>query len=100
MEKFESYPDDNKLKLYALGVHSADFEKFEKWDDLRQFAIRFGNRQSEFWYASVSDIFDYALAMKSLKISGTEITNPSNLPLFIRVDGEILEIAANETVAI
>lgn len=100
MEKFESYPDDNKLKLYALGVHSADFEKFEKWDDLRQFARRFGNRQSEFWYASVSDIFDYALAMKSLKISGTEITNPSDITLFIKVDGRVLEITANETVAI
>ena len=38
--------------------------------------------------------------MKSLEISGTEITNPSDITLFIKVDGEILEIAANETVAI
>lgn len=87
MEKYDAYPDDGALKFFAFGVHSIDFENDSKWDDLAEFAERYGDRQTDFWYATVGEIFDYEEAVKSLVISSDGIYNPSSLPIYIKIDG-------------
>lgn len=88
MELYESYPDDGELKFFAFGVHSIDFERDSRWGDLSEFAEKYGGRPTDFWYATVGEIFDYDEAVKLLVISSDGVYNPSSLPIYIKVDGK------------
>lgn len=84
---YDNIPDDGELKLFCFGVHSIDFERDEKWEDLETFCERFGNR-SDLWYASMGDIFDYEDAVKAVKVTEREIQNDSNIDLYIKINGK------------
>lgn len=99
-EKYEKYPDDGKLKFFSIGVHSVDYERADKWGDLLAFAEKYGNRPNDFYYASVGDIFSYEDAVKALRVTDTEIENPSDIPVYVTVDGNPLIITAKTTVEI
>ena len=88
MEKYEKYPDDGKLKFFAFGVHSIDYERDSKWSDLSEFANKYGNRPDDFWYATVGEIFDYEEAANRLVITDDGVYNPSELPIYIKLDGK------------
>ncbi len=98
MAKYESYPDDGALKFFCFGVHSYDFERDEKWDDLREFAKLYGNRPNDFWYATVSEILEYEDAVKSLTVTDCEIKNPSPVTLYLEVNGERRILNAGEAI--
>ena len=93
MEKYEAYPDDGELKFFAFGVHAIDFERDARWDDLKTFAAKYGNRPDTYWYASVEDIFDYEEAVKSLTVTDTSITNPTKITVYFELDGEKFTLA-------
>ena len=98
MAKYESYPDDGELKFFCFGVHSYDFERAEKWDDLREFAKLYGNRPNDFWYATVSEILEYEDAVKSLTVTDGEIKNPSSVTLYLEINGERRVLHAGEEI--
>jgi hypothetical protein len=88
MAKYESYPDDGNLKFFCFGVHSYDFERAEKWDDLREYARLYGNRPSDFWYATVSEIFEYEDAVNELQTTDDAVINGSDVALYLEINGE------------
>ena len=88
MEKYESYPDDGELKMFAFGVHAIDFERDGTWDDLEMFAKKYGSRPDTYWYAAVGEIFDYEEAVRSLIVTESKIKNPSDITVYLTVDGE------------
>ena len=45
-------------------------------------------RPNDYWYATVADIFNYEDAVKSLKITDDGIENPSDVTLYIKIDGK------------
>ncbi|MBR7116381.1 MAG: hypothetical protein IKC87_01570 [Clostridia bacterium] len=98
MESFENYPDDGRLKLFSFGVHSADFESSGRWAELEEFARRYGNRDNEFWYATVGDIFNYNNVVNSLIWENDSVCNPSGRTVYLKVDGERVMLAPSETV--
>ena len=100
MEKYEAYPDDGRLKFFAFGVHSVDFERDGKWGDLKEFALKYGNRPDTYWYASVGEIFDYEEAIASVKVIDGEIVNLSSLAIYLKLDGEKMIIAPNSKATI
>ncbi len=59
MEEYENFADDGNLKFFCFGDHSYDFERDGRWDDLAEFAKKYGNRPEDYYYAAVSDIFEY-----------------------------------------
>ena len=97
-EAFDAYPDDGELKFFCFGVHSHDFENAARWDVLIDFCKLYGNRPNDFWYASVGEIFDYEDAVKSVVITESEIQNPSNVDLYVKIDGERKIIPAKSIV--
>lgn len=99
MEEYESYPDDGRLKFFCFGVHSIDYERDSKWDDLCEFAQKYGNRENDFWYATVGEIFDYEAAAKLLVIDESGIYNPSSLPIYIKIDGKKEKVSALGVIA-
>ena len=100
MEMYEAYPDDGELKMFAFGVHSVDFERDGKWDDLKEFAKKYGNRPETYWYASVEDIFDYEEAVNALEISETEVKNGSDITVYLEVGGEKVALGAGESLTV
>ena len=100
MEMYEEYPDDGELKMFAFGVHSIDFERDGKWDDLREFAEKYGNRPDTYWYASVEDIFDYEEAVNALRINENEVKNGSAITVYLEVKGKRIALAAGESLTL
>lgn len=86
--EYEAYPDDGELKFFCFGVHSHDFERGGCWDVLVDFCEKYGNRPEDFWYASVIDIFRYQDAVAALEITDAELKNPTDVDLYLMVDGK------------
>lgn len=85
--QLETLPDTGVLKWMAFGVHSADFERDQAWEELERFCKRFGNRPEVFWYASNIEIYAYHQALRTVQVTGESIQNPSSLSLYIKIDG-------------
>ena len=98
--KYAAFPDDGELKFFAFGVHSIDFERDEKWDDLKEFCRLYGNRPEEYWYASVGDILAYEDAVKALTVTDTAVRNDSDIDLFIKIDGVRARLWAHSSIEI
>ena len=92
MAEYENAKDDGELKFFAFGVHSYDFERDNNWCDLEEFANKYGNRPNDFYYASVSDIFEYEDAVKSLDITDKTVKNPSEKTVYLKINGEKTEL--------
>lgn len=88
MAEFDALEDDGELKFFCFGLHAVDFERNGKWEELKSFARDYGNRPNDFWYATVSEIFEYEDAMNSLQITDGKIINPSDKELYISIDGK------------
>ena len=93
MNAYASIPDDGELKFFSFGVHSIDYEHSQKWDDLKKFCEKYGNRTDEYFYGTVGQIFDYEDAIKALVITDTEIVNSSLLTMYIKIDGTPVTVA-------
>lgn len=99
-EVFENLADDGKLKAFIFGVHAHDFENAGRWDVLEDFCRLYGNRQDEFFYASVGEIFDCEDAIKSAEITECEIKNNSDKTLYVEIDGKRVTIEAYSSFAL
>ena len=60
---------------------------------LNPFAEKYGNRDDEFYYSTVGDIFDYEDAIADLTVTDEKIVNGSQLTLYIKVDGNPVVLA-------
>ena len=98
MELYEAYPDDGELKFFAFGVHSVDWDRDGNWNELEEFAEKYGARHSDYWYATVRDIFEYEDAVKSLVITETAVSNPSNIAIYAKLEGENIILQPGSTV--
>ena len=93
-ELYEQQEDDGNLKIFCFGLHSNDYENARKWDDLKEFANKYGNRPHDYYYATVGEIFDYADALKKLIVTESKVINPTDVDVYIRVDGKNVLIIA------
>ena len=88
IREFESLSDDGVLKFFCLGLHSVDFERANKWEALKDFALKYGNRPNDFYYATVSEIFEYEEAVRLVYISDGKVYNPSDKKVFIKINNK------------
>ena len=95
---YEAYPDDGMLKLFSFGVHSVDYETHGRWEDLRLFAERMGNRPEKYWYAPIGEIFDYKEAVEAVCITEGKIYNPSDAEIYMRIGGENVVLAPHSEI--
>lgn len=100
MADYAAYADDGELKFFAFGVHSFDFERSKNWNDLREFCDKYGASPDEYYYATVGEIFDYSDAMARLFVSDTEVYNPTDITLYIKINGEPIALASGERVSL
>lgn len=98
MEMYEAYPDDGELKFFAFGVHSIDFERDGRWDDLRAFAEKYGNRADAYWYTTIGELFDYDEAVAMLEKRDDRLINHSGLSIYLTVNSERTVIEPGEEI--
>ena len=101
LERAEEYDslDSEELTFFCFGVHSHDFENANCWDVLESFAEKYG-RRLDFYYATPSEIFNYADAAESLIVTEGAIENPSDIDVFITVNGTKTTVPAHTCVII
>ena len=100
MAEFDALCDDGELKFFCFGLHAIDFERAGKWDELKAFAEKYGNRPNDFWYATVSEIFEYEDAINSVEIKDGKIINPSDKEVYLSLDGKRYVILPNTELSI
>ena len=98
MDLYEAYPDDGELKFFAFGVHSVDWDRDGNWNELEEFAEKYGSRPGDYWYATVREIFEYEDAVKALVITENSVFNPTSVTVYAKINGENTTIAPNTTV--
>ena len=99
-KEFEALPDDGELKFFCFGIHSIDYERAEKWGDLLTFARIYGARPEDYFYAPIGNIYDYSEAIKQIEITDTVIKNPTDLDLYVKVDGERRIVKAKRSISL
>lgn len=103
-EKFFE-PDDTehpwriKPLLFYIWGHSYEFK--EKWERLENVCDAIGNRE-EVWYATNMEIIDYISAFNSLRRSanGSIIHNPTDIDIFVHINGENIVLKKGATTVI
>ena len=99
-QSFEALADDGELKFFCFGVHSIDYDKEGKWGDLLEFAKTYGARPEDYFYATIAEIYDYSEATKRVEIADTEVKNPTDVDLYIKIDGERRVLRAGRKIAL
>src|SRR5699024_2305797 len=104
IELGESFKELHKSQyLYMMSVwgHSFEFDRDDNWDLIVRFAEMMSN-QEDIWYATNIEIVRYMEAAKQLVV-GIDTSfayNPSALPVWININGEIKVIQPGETLSL
>ena len=86
--------------MLIFGVHSADYERANKWDELAAFCDKFRDKPQEFWSATNREIFEYEDALKDLCIKDGKIKNTSEKTLYVKIDGEKIVLAPKSEITV
>ena len=86
--------------MYVWG-HSYEFDNNGNWEIIEDFARALGGRD-DIWYATNIEIVDYWKRWKATRFSsGCSLAqNPSALPVWLSVGGQVVEIPGGATVAL
>jgi peptidoglycan/xylan/chitin deacetylase (PgdA/CDA1 family) len=87
--------------LFYLWGHSYEFEVYNNWNVIENFAKYIGNRD-DIWYATNIEIYNYVDDYNRLvfSIDGKRIKNPSNRKIWFEYSEKIIEIEAGATIEI
>lgn len=82
--------------LYVWG-HSYELYEDNSWDKLEAFCKQ-AAAYDHIWFATNIEIYDYAMASRSLEIAANcrSIYNPSGLSVWVELDGKAVEIKPGE----
>ena len=100
-QKFvDSQPKREPIMFYLWG-HGYEFEMFDEWEIIETFASFMGNR-TEIWYATNIEIYDYLRAYHRLEFAtdGSFVQNPSAIPVWFIMDGELFCVEAGNVLDI
>mgnify|MGYP002563950845 CR=1 FL=1 len=89
------------LKLMYVWGHSYEFDNGDGWERIEAFCKTVSG-DSEIWYATNAEIFDYITALRALKLSADNKTvyNPSALTVWFTDGGREYSVGGGETLRI
>lgn len=88
-------------RLFYIWGHSYEFDMKDNWDHMERICNKLSNN-SEIWYATNIEIYDYVKAYKSLIYSadGHRVYNPALHDIFLDVDAKAHCVHSGETICI
>lgn len=86
------------LSVFYVWGHSYEFDKDNNWNMIEEFCSKAGGN-SDVWYATNIEIFDYVTAMRKCELSAdrTMLYNPSAVSVWVKVGEKIFECKGGET---
>lgn len=87
-----------KAMLFYVWGHSYEFEQYDNWEVMENFAQFIGGRD-DIWYATNIEIYDYVSAYKRLVFSanGKTVYNPTTITLYFKYDDKVFSVEPNQT---
>ena len=84
-------------QMFYLWGHSYEFDDDNNWQVIETFAEYMGGRE-DIWYATNIQICDYVQAWRSMYISanGRRLYNPTAIPLWVEIDGQLYVIESGK----
>lgn len=97
----QEYSASRTPKLFYLWGHSHEFDRNGNWDRFAQICRQLGDRE-DVWYATNMEIYEYIRAYDALIVSanGRKLYNPTLIPVWFDVDGELYTVKSGETIEI
>ena len=105
MELLESFitadPYPARTMLFYLWGHSYEFDNNDNWDVIEKFAERAGGN-SDVWYATNIEIYDYVQAYQALRVSVDEsiVHNPTATKVWFCHNGTTYAIEGGQTLTL
>lgn len=99
-EEYFTLPDNGKLRFFAIGVHSIDFENSDSWGKLEDFTNKFGHRDEMFFFGTNEEIFAQEDAIRAAYTEGGRLFNPSDVHLWAKVDGEKVTVPPKSSITL
>lgn len=102
-EKFLEEKPARDSKLFYLWGHSYEFGEMGNWDVIERFCEYMSGRESEIWYATNLEIYEYIEDFGRLifSVDNSIVHNPTNRTLFFSAvrfrESELFSIAPGET---
>lgn len=92
-EAFVGLSKKQYLCLMYVWGHSYEFDNDGNWDLIESFCKSAGNRP-DIWYCTNIEFKRYMSAARRLafSVSGETVLNPSDLPIWVTIDGEIKKL--------
>ena len=86
--------------LFFVWGHAYEFDDENNWEVIENLGKRAAENQSEIWFATNIEVYDYVQAYNRLVFSldGERVFNPSALPVWIEIRGKVYEIGAGKSV--
>ncbi|MBE5038849.1 polysaccharide deacetylase family protein [Ructibacterium gallinarum] len=100
-EKFMKAQSQSSPMMFYLWGHSYEFEQNDNWNVIENFAEQISG-QSDIWYATNIEIFDYILAYRQLRfnVNMTLVENPTNTDLYFAWQNKDYMVPAGKTLMI
>ena len=96
--QFKNMEQGTELKLFSIWGHSFEFSTDEHWTEFESF-MKDVNAQDDIWCATNKDIVAYANASKRLIFTSSSVTNPTEIDLYVVINGEKRVLKAGETLS-
>ncbi len=85
------------FSLFYVWGHAYEFERNCNWNLIENFCAAIAHI-NDIWYATNIEIYNYATALRRLEfsVSGDQVRNPTNMPVWLSVDGQVTKIEPGE----
>ena len=98
-EKFVALPEDGKLKLLYIWGHSYEYADPERygsgdWTTLEENLEKLNN--AGVWFGTNREVYDYVNAVNKITTGINTVTNNSDIPIYVQVNGKNVELEAGE----
>lgn len=97
----QAYCRGRRSRLLYIWGHSYEFDRNDNWEHIEKICEKLSGN-NELWFATNIEIYNYIQAYDRLQYSanGTLIYNPTLIPIWLDIDGEISCISPGETLSI
>ena len=97
----KAYHSRRTPRLFYIWGHSYEFDRDNNWEHMEKVLEKISGHD-EVWYATNMEIYEYVKAYESLEYSadGFHVYNPTLIPVWIDIGGDVYRIGSGESVRI
>jgi peptidoglycan/xylan/chitin deacetylase (PgdA/CDA1 family) len=90
----------DSIAIFYIWGHSWEFDggqPYNSWEYLEELCEQLAG-DTDVWYTTAGLLADYLLAMKELEYTGARVTNNSEMALYLKKEGKVIELLPGKSV--